>query len=76
MDIAWYKNPTGECIINLYSLILEEQIKHREREGLKDILLYTSLFHKNIYKVYMLSFLISYVTTICHDFCNTGPLFT
>lgn len=54
MDIAWYKNATGECIINLYNLILEEQIKHREREALKDILLYTWLFHKNIYKVYML----------------------
>lgn len=54
MDIAWYKNAAGECIINLYNLILEEQIKHTEREALKDILLYTWLFHKNIYKVYML----------------------
>lgn len=57
MDIAWYKDATGEGIINLYHLILEEKIKHRERMPQGHFSLYSMVPEEYLRGIYVLAFL-------------------
>lgn len=53
MDIAWHKKATGKSVIRLYNLILNEQIKQRERMPQGHCPLHLFVPEERVYKAYM-----------------------